>query len=76
MSKRPYRLLVTWSHRKWGPQSLRTTEEASSIRRAVNQALSSFFKDKSRRQERGDAHAALQLNVQRMKPPVSLRRKP
>ncbi|MGB7435534.1 MAG: hypothetical protein WBR26_15105 [Candidatus Acidiferrum sp.] len=75
MSKRPYRLLVTWSHRKWGPQVHRTVEDASSIRRAANQALSSFFKDKNKRKERADAHVALQLSVQRLKRPGCLRAK-
>jgi hypothetical protein len=72
MSKRPYRLLLTWQHRKWGPQLHKTNEEASSIRRAINQMLKAFFTDKNRRKERVDAHASLTISVQRMKRPDSL----
>ena len=68
MSKRPYRLLLHWQHKKWGPQVHRTNEEASSIRRAINQMLKAFFTDKNRRKERGDAHASMTISVQRMKP--------
>lgn len=67
MSTRPYRLILTWQHRKWGSQLHKTTEQGSSIRRAVNKALLSFFTDKNRRKERLDAHASLQISVQRMK---------
>jgi hypothetical protein len=69
VSKRNYRLLITWQDRKWGPQLHKTSESASSIRRAANQALKAFFTDKSRRKERGDAHASLSLTVSRTKPP-------
>jgi len=74
MSKRPYRLVLTWNHRKWGPQLHKATEEASSIRRAMNQMLSTFFKDKTRRKERLDAHASLHISVQRLKAHDSLTR--
>jgi hypothetical protein len=68
MSKRPFRLVVQWQDRKWGPQIHKTAEEATSIRRAINQALKAFFGDRPRRKERLDAHASLSLSVQRMKP--------
>jgi hypothetical protein len=74
MSKRSYRLVLTWNHRKWGPQIHKATEEASSIRRATNQMLSAFFTDKNRRKERLDAHASLHISVQRLKAPGSLTR--
>ena len=67
MSKRPYRLVLQWQDKKWGPQIHKTTEEGSSIRRAINQALKTFFSDRPRRKERLDAHASLTLSVQRMK---------
>ena len=67
MSKRPYRLILQWQDRKWGPQIQKAAEQASSIRRAVNQALTSFFADKARRKERGDAHASMTISVQRLK---------
>jgi len=74
MSKRPYRLVITWQDRKWGPQLEKTAEEASSIRRAINQSLTRFFTDKTRRKERADAHASLSVTVQRVK--VSATRRP
>jgi hypothetical protein len=75
MSKRPYRLVITWQDRKWGHQLEKTAEEASSIRRAVNQALKKFFTEKSRRKERADAHASLTVSVQRVKR-TAIRRQP
>ena len=62
-----YRLVITWQHRKWGPQMMRTAEEGRSIRRAISTALLSFFKDKSKRQERRDAHVQLTITAQRLK---------
>jgi len=76
MSKRPYRLVVTWMDRKWGPQTFNTAEEASSMRRAINQAPCNFFSDKSRRKERGDAHASLTVTAQRGKAAATARRRP
>jgi hypothetical protein len=67
MSKRPYRLVIQWNDRRWGPQLHKTSEEASSIRRAANQALKDFFTDSARRKERADAHVSLTLSVQRVK---------
>jgi hypothetical protein len=67
-SSRTYRLILQWQDRRWGPQLHKTAEQGSSIRRAINKALLSFFSDKNRRKERGDAHVALTLSVCRMKP--------
>jgi len=67
MSRNRYRCLITWKHRKWGPQMHRAAEEASSIRRAINQALISFFTDKNRRKERKDAHVEIAVTCQRLK---------
>ncbi len=66
MSKRPYRVLITWHHKRWGPRLHKTTEEGSSIRRAANAALKAFFTDKSRRKERLDAHRELTLQISRL----------
>ena len=63
MSKNRYRCLITWKDRKWGPQMHRTAEEASSMRRAINQALRLFFTDKTRRKERRDAHVEIAVQV-------------
>lgn len=62
-----YRIVVSWTHRKWGPQSHKSGGEGSSIRRALNKALLSFFSDKSSRQQRRDAHVHLRAEIWRMK---------
>jgi hypothetical protein len=62
-----YRLVVTWTHRKWGPQMEKRVAEGSSIRRAINRSLLDFFKDKNKRQERRDAHVQLTITAQRLK---------
>ena len=64
---------ISWQDRRWGPQLEKTVEEASSIRRALNQALTRFFTDKARRKERADAHASLTVTVQRAKPTATRR---
>ena len=51
-------------------------ETASSIRRAISQAIRSFFADENRRKERGDAHAQLTVAAWRQKPCATARRKP
>jgi hypothetical protein len=67
-----YRLLLRWHHRKYGPQIEKTSAEGSSIRRAINNALLSFFSDSSRRKERRDAHAYLEVQCWRVRKPTAL----
>jgi hypothetical protein len=61
-----YRAVVSWTHRKWGPQSHKESSEGSSIRRALNAALLSFFKDKNNRHQRRDAHAHVRVEIWRI----------
>ena len=63
-----YRVLVHWVHRKWGPQSMKLAAEGSSIRRALNNALLSFFSDSTSRKQRLDAHAHLRCEIWRQQP--------
>jgi hypothetical protein len=65
-STKRYRLLVSWSHRKWGPQTMKLAAEGSSIRRALNSALLGFFSDKNSRPQRLDAHAHLRVEIWRL----------
>jgi hypothetical protein len=67
-----YRLVIRWTHRKYGPQLEKISAEGTSIRRAINNALLSFFSDSSRRKERGDAHAQLEVQCWRVKKPTAL----
>lgn len=62
-----YRLLVSWCHRKWGPQTEKLAGEGSSIRRALNSALLGFFSDASSRERRRDAHAHVRVEIWRHK---------
>ncbi len=62
-----YRVLVSWIHRKWGPQSAKLAAEGSSIRRALNTALLSFFSDSNSRRQRRDAHEHLRVEIWRQK---------
>lgn len=62
-----YRVLVQWVHRKWGPHQEKLAAEGSSIRRALNSALLSFFSDSNKRQQRRDAHAHLRVEIWRLK---------
>jgi len=62
-----YRVLVSWSHRKWGPQQEKLAAEGSSIRRALNSALLGFFSDASNREKRRDAHVNLRVVIWRKK---------
>ncbi len=62
-----YRVLVSWTHRKWGPQTHKSSAEGSSIRRALNSALLAFFSDSSNRQQRRDAHVQLRAEIWRLK---------
>jgi len=63
-----YRIVVQWTHHKWGPQTEKLAGEGSSIRRALNSALLAFFKDASKRQQRRNAHAHLRAEIFRLKP--------
>ena len=60
-----YRVVVSWVHRKWGPQSEKLAAEGSSIRRALNAALLNFFSSSSSRERRLDAHAHLRVEIWR-----------
>ena len=63
-----YRVLVYWVHRNWGPQTMKLAGEGSSIRRALNNALLSFFSDSTSRKQRLDAHAHLRCEIWRQQP--------
>lgn len=63
---RRYRIVVSWTHRKWGPKTEKLAGQGSSARRALNSALRSFFSDKNKRQERRDAHAGFRCEVWRI----------
>lgn len=68
-----YRLVIRWQHRKLGPQMEKASAEATSIRRAINNALLSFFSNSSSRRERSDAHAQIEVQCWRVKKPTALR---
>lgn len=71
---RRYRCLIRWTHRKFGPQFVKTASEGSSIRRAINAALLSFFSDRSAGpRARVDAHAHLEVQCWREKRPTAAR---
>ena len=65
--KRKYHVNVNWTHRRWGPQMEKLVGEATSIRRALNAVLLAFFKDKSKRKNRLDAHAHIRVEIWRVK---------
>jgi hypothetical protein len=67
-----YRLALNWTHRKWGPQMEKLSAEGTSVRRALNNALLSFFSDKTSRERRRDAHAHLRCEIWRVKKPAAL----
>lgn len=66
-AKRRYRAVITWTHRKWGPQTEKQSAEATSIRRALNAALLAFFSSSSNRNQRRDAHTHLRAEIWRLK---------
>jgi hypothetical protein len=71
---RKYRVVINWTHRKWGPQMERLAAEGTSARRALNNALLGFFSDKSNRDRRRDAHKHFRVEVWRTtEPPRKLR---
>lgn len=67
-----YRVVISWTHRKFGPQMEKTSSEGTSIRRAINAALLSFFSNCSLREERQDAHAQISVHAWRVKKPTAL----
>jgi hypothetical protein len=67
MSRRTYRCVIEWNHRKWGPQMQKSVAEGTSIRRAINNALLAFFSDTSQREHRRDAHAHIEIKAWRVK---------
>jgi hypothetical protein len=64
-----YRVVVQWHHKTWGPQMHKVSSQGSSIRRALNAALLTFFKGLSSqpRRDRLDAHAHLRCEIWRVK---------
>jgi hypothetical protein len=60
-----YRIVVHWTHRKWGPQMEKLAGEGSSARRALNSALLGFFSDASSRERRRDAHQHFRAEIWR-----------
>lgn len=64
-SIRKYRVVITWTHRKWGPQMEKLAGEGTSARRALNNALLGFFSDRSNREKRRDAHAHFRVEIWR-----------
>jgi hypothetical protein len=60
-----YRIVVLWTHHKWGPQMEKLAGEGSSARRALNSALLGFFSDASRRDRRRDAHKHFRAEIWR-----------
>ena len=62
-----YRVLLSWMHRKWGPQQEKLSAEGSSLRSGLNHALRAFFSDKSNTERRRDAHAGLDVKIWRLK---------
>ena len=66
-STRRYRIVVSWTHRKCGPQTEKLPAEGSSIRRALNSGLLSFFNSPPKRDQRRDAHAHLRAEIWRTK---------
>ncbi len=75
-SQHKYRVLIRWTHRKWGPQMEKLAAEGTSIRRAINNALLGFFSDKTNRERRRDGHASLEVQCWREKQPTAARRPP
>jgi hypothetical protein len=69
VSRQRYRVLVKWTHRKFGPQLEKHAAEGTSIRRALNNALLGFFSDAGRRSSRRDAHVQLDVSIWRIKTP-------
>ena len=61
-----YRVLVQWTHRKFGPQTERLAAEGTSARRALNAALLGFFSDRTNRQKRRDAHKQFRCEIWRL----------
>lgn len=64
--KRGYLVTVEWSHKQKGPQVHHQRAEGSSARRALNSTLLAFFRDKSKRRERRDAHVGFRCMVWRI----------
>ena len=67
-----YRVVVSWTHRKWGPQMEKASSEATSMRRGINAALLSFFSNSSLRSAHADAHAQISVHAWRVKKPTAL----
>jgi len=64
-----YRVVIRWTHRKWGPQLEKAKAQGTSIRRALNNALLAFFSERSQRGRRSDGHGERTLTVERVKNP-------
>ncbi len=68
MTRRSYRVEIRWTHRKLGPSRHQQKAEGTSIRRAINNALVSFFSDLVDRKARRDAHTDVQVHAWRILP--------
>jgi len=68
-----YRVIIRWTHSKWGPQLEKATAEGTSLRRALNNALLAFFSERSQRERRRDGHRELTLTIERLKKPTAQR---
>ncbi len=66
MTSRVYRVHITWSHRKYGPDRTSLKAEGTSIRRAINHALVAFFTDEQQRKQRLDAHREIRVEAWRL----------
>ena len=63
---RTYRVVINWTHRKYGPNFRKCIAEGSSIRRAIANALLAFFSEKPERKARLDAHAHIRVEAWRL----------
>jgi len=61
-----YRIVVRWTHRKWGPQMERLAAEGTSVKRAISNALLGFFSDRSNRERRREAHKEIEVTAWRI----------
>ena len=63
---RTYRVVINWTHRKYGPNYRKCIAEGSSIRRAIANALLAFFSEKPERKNRLDAHTHIRVEAWRL----------
>ncbi len=72
MSQATYQIDIRWLHHKWGPQTHKLKQTATSIRRAINHGLQSFFTQqletarRTKKREHLDAHKHLRVEAWRL----------